>query len=44
VPVAYGGDADIPTLQSIARASATRVVFGDPENILDVLRVLSAYF
>lgn len=44
VPVAYGADADTNTLLSIARASATQVIFGDPENIQDVLRVISSYF
>jgi Ca-activated chloride channel family protein len=44
VPVAYGGDADINALNGIARASATRVQSGDPENILQVLEIISSYF
>ena len=44
VPVAYGADADINALNAIARASATRVVSGDPENINSVLEIISSYF
>jgi hypothetical protein len=44
IPVAYGGDADINALNSIARASATRVQSGDPENIQQVLQIISSYF
>lgn len=44
IPVAYGGDADINALNSIARASATRVQSGDPENIQHVLEIISSYF
>lgn len=44
IPVAYGGDADINALNAIARASATRVQSGDPENIQAVLEVISSYF
>ncbi len=44
VPVAYGGDADINALNGIARASATRVQSGDPDNIQKVLEIISSYF
>jgi Ca-activated chloride channel family protein len=44
IPVAYGGDADINALNGIARASATRVQSGDPENIQTVLEIISSYF
>ncbi len=44
VPVAYGSNADVSTLNSIARASATQVQSGDPQNILNVLQVISSYF
>lgn len=44
IPVAYGADADINTLASIARASNTRVQSGDPQNILSVLQIISSYF
>lgn len=44
IPVAYGGDADINALNAIARASATRVQSGDPENIQAVLEVIGSYF
>lgn len=44
IPVAYGSDADIATLNSIARASATKVQSGDPEDILQVLQIISSYF
>lgn len=44
IPVAYGSDADIAALNSIARASATKVQSGDPSEILKVLEVISSYF
>ncbi len=44
IPVAYGGDADIRALNSIARASNTRVQSGDPANIQAVLQIISSYF
>ena len=44
IPVAYGRDADINALNSIARASATRVSSGDASNILSVLDIISSYF
>jgi Ca-activated chloride channel homolog len=44
VPVAYGSDADINALNTIARTSATRVVSGDPNNIARVLEIISSYF
>ena len=44
VPVAYGSNADVNTLNSLARASATRVQSGDPQNILNVLQIISSYF
>lgn len=44
IPVAYGSDADIATLNSIARASATKVQSGDPKDILKLLEIISSYF
>jgi Ca-activated chloride channel family protein len=44
IPVAYGRDADINALNTIARSSATRVASGDPTNILSVLDIISSYF
>jgi Ca-activated chloride channel family protein len=44
IPVAYGSNADISTLGSIARASATTVQSGDPNNISRVLEVIGSYF
>ncbi len=44
IPVAYGDSADVRSLSSIARASATRVQSGAPENIRSVLEVISSYF
>lgn len=44
IPVAYGSSADVRSLSSIARASATRVQSGEPENIRSVLEVISSYF
>jgi hypothetical protein len=42
--VAYGSNADIETLSSIARASSTKVQSGDPKNITSVLDIISSYF
>lgn len=44
IPVAYGSNADIDTLSSIARASATTVQSGDPNNITSILQIISSYF
>ena len=44
IPVAYGSDADIQTLNAIARASNTRVQAGDPDNISRVLDLIASYF
>jgi Ca-activated chloride channel family protein len=44
IPVAYGSDADINALNAIARASATKVQSGDPENIQTVLEIIGSYF
>lgn len=44
IPVAYGSNADINALNSLARASATRVQSGDPTSILGVLQIISSYF
>src|SRR5690606_26250299 len=44
IPVAYGADADINALNSIARSSNTSVQAGDPQNILQVLEIISSYF
>lgn len=44
ITVAYGADASIPTLTSIAAASQTRMVSGDSGNILDVLNIIASYF
>ena len=44
IPVAYGSDADVNALNSLARASNTRVQSGDPQSILGVLQIISSYF
>ena len=44
IVVAYGSNADIDTLSSIARASSTKVQSGDPKNITSVLDIISSYF
>jgi Ca-activated chloride channel family protein len=44
IPVAYGSDADISALNSIARASATKVQSGNPEDISKLLEIISSYF
>jgi Ca-activated chloride channel family protein len=44
VAVAYGSNADVNTLNSIARASSTRIQSGDPSNIRAVLNLIASYF
>lgn len=44
IPVAYGSNADIRSLNTIARTSNTRVQSGDPANIQAVLEIISSYF
>jgi Ca-activated chloride channel family protein len=44
IPVAYGSDADINALNALARASATSVQAGDPDNIQRVLDIISSFF
>jgi Ca-activated chloride channel family protein len=44
IPVAYGSDADIATLNSIALASSTKVQSGNPEDISKLLEIISSYF
>jgi len=44
IPIAYGSDADIHALNTIARASATRLQSSDPEDIQQVLTIISSYF
>lgn len=44
IMVAYGSNADIDTLSSIARSSSTTVQSGDPNNITRVLEIISSYF
>ena len=44
IPVAYGSDADINSLSSIARASDTKVQSGDPKNIKNLLEIIGSYF
>jgi Ca-activated chloride channel family protein len=44
IPIAYGEDADISTLNAIARASQTRVQSGDAESIRSLLDIIGSYF
>ena len=44
IPIAYGRDADIHALNTIARAGATRLQSSDPEDIQKVLELISSYF
>jgi Ca-activated chloride channel homolog len=44
IPVAYGSNADVEVLNSIARASSTTVQSGDPNNITGVLQIIGSYF
>lgn len=43
-PVAYGGDADISSLNTIARTSSTKVISGDESGIQQLFELLSSYF
>lgn len=43
-PVAYGDDADISSLNTIARASSTKVISGDESGIRKLFELLSSYF
>lgn len=43
-PVAYGDDADISSLNTIARASSTKVISGDESGIRQLFELLSSYF
>ncbi|MEZ4866677.1 MAG: substrate-binding domain-containing protein [Caldilineaceae bacterium] len=43
-PVAYGSDADISALNTIARASSTQVISGDEKGIQALFELLSSYF
>ncbi len=42
--IAYGGDADMGTLQRIAEPTGGQVRMGDPETIRDLYKILSTYF
>ena len=42
--VAYGDDADYPTLEAVAQASGGQVREGNPETIRDLYKILSSYF
>jgi Ca-activated chloride channel family protein len=44
IPVAYGSSADVNALNAIARASNTSVQSGDPEDIGQILELLSSFF
>jgi Ca-activated chloride channel family protein len=44
IPIAYGSDADIATLNAIARAANTRVQPGNPDEIQALLELISSYF
>ena len=44
IPVAYGSDADIGALSTLARASDTKVQPGDPKNIKGLLNIIGSYF
>ncbi len=42
--IAYGDDADYPTLEAIVQASGGRVWEGTPETIRNLYRIISTYF
>lgn len=44
IPIAYGSDADVGVLTSIGRASNTKVQSGDPDQIQQLLELISSYF
>jgi len=44
IPIAYGKDADISALNSIARASKTNVQIGDSGDIQKLFELISSYF
>jgi Ca-activated chloride channel family protein len=44
LPVAYGADADLQVLNTLARASRTEVTRGDVQNILRILEIIASYF
>lgn len=44
IAVAYGSNADIQTLNIIARSSKTQTLIGDPDNIAAVLDLIRSYF
>jgi len=44
IPIAYGRDADVNALNTIGRASDTKVQPGDAENIKKLLDVIGSYF
>lgn len=43
-PVAYGKDADLGVLNTIARFANTKVFTGDPQGIAELFQTLSSYF
>jgi len=44
IPIAYGSDADMTELNSIARASNTRTMFASPETIQNLLNLINSFF
>jgi Ca-activated chloride channel family protein len=44
IPIAYGSDADIGTLNAIARASGTNMQSGDQDTIRHILDIISSFF
>lgn len=44
IPIAYGEGADVRTLEAIARAAATQVQSGNPDEIDALLQLLASYF
>jgi Ca-activated chloride channel family protein len=44
IPIAYGSDADIHALNTIARSSATRIQSSDTADIQRALELISSYF
>jgi len=44
IPIAYGEGADTSALEAIARAAATQVQSGNPDEIDDLLQLLASYF
>jgi hypothetical protein len=44
IPIAYGNDADVQTLNTIGRTSNTRYMVAAPDTIRDLLNLINSFF